>query len=280
MPRPAATASPSIKAVPDGASILALWCISRISISKLSSSDCATRLTSAANKLTPRLILPDLTTMAREVTLLITASSEWDRPVVPMTWTRPRWAAIATLAMVAPGTLKSRMPSASADRLHKSADSLTPLGGSPASMPASSPRSSDPGASSAPAKTAPGVSEMTRVNVRPIRPPAPATINRMSDMAQPSSGPCSRGGLFRQPIRLSGQRLGSGLRPVIAFDDDEIGDRVRLPDLDIRLIFRRAIAGQRGVVIAKFDHHVARAAFAFHTGEPAATHDILPTEFV
>ena len=39
-------------------------------MSKFSSSDCATRLTSAASRLTPRLILPDFTTMAREVTLL------------------------------------------------------------------------------------------------------------------------------------------------------------------------------------------------------------------
>ena len=30
-----------------------------------------------------------------------------------------------------------------------------------------------------------GVSEMTRVKARPIRPPAPATINRMSAMAAP-----------------------------------------------------------------------------------------------
>ena len=49
-------------------------------MSKPSSSDCATRLTSAASRLTPRLILPDLTTMAREVTLLITASSERRKP--------------------------------------------------------------------------------------------------------------------------------------------------------------------------------------------------------
>ena len=78
--------------------------------------------------------------MAREVTLLITASSDDDSPVVPMTCTRPRWAAIATLAMVAAGTVKSRMPSASADIDHRSADSLTPLAGSPASIPASLPK--------------------------------------------------------------------------------------------------------------------------------------------
>ena len=98
-------------------------------MSKLSSSDCATRLTSAASRLTPRLILPDLTTMACLVTLLITASSDAERPVVPMTWTRPRSAAIATLAMVAPGTVKSRMPSALADSDHRSPESLHAVGG-------------------------------------------------------------------------------------------------------------------------------------------------------
>ena len=37
----------------------------------------------------------------------------------------------------------------------------------------------------------PGVSEMTRVSARPIRPPAPATIKRMSAMASPLSAPYS-----------------------------------------------------------------------------------------
>ena len=129
--------------------------------------------------------MPDCTTTAREVTLLITAMSDTDRPVVPTMCTRPRSAAIATLAMVAAGTVKSRMPSALADSVHRSAESLTPFSGRPASTPASLPSSSEPGASSAPAKTAPGVSEMTRTSARPIRPPAPATINRISAMALP-----------------------------------------------------------------------------------------------
>ena len=77
----------------------------------------------------PRLILPDFTTIAREVTLLITASSSAESPVVPMTWTRPRWAAIATLAMVAAGTVKSRMPSALADIVQRSAGQLDAVGG-------------------------------------------------------------------------------------------------------------------------------------------------------
>ncbi len=152
--------------------------------------------------------MPDFTTMAREVTLLITASSDADRPVVPMTWTRPRWAAIATLAMVAAGTVKSRMPSASADIDHRSADSRTPLAGRPASTPASLPSSSEPGASSAPASTAPGVSEITRVSARPIRPPAPATIKRMSDI---DLSPCRIAGAAsgnRRSYVPSGRALG------------------------------------------------------------------------
>src|SRR5258707_1315046 len=109
-------------------------------------------------------------------------------------------AVIATLAMVAAGTVKSKMPSALADSDHRSAESRTPLAGKPASVPASLPRSSEPGASNAPVRTAPEVSEMARVSARPIRPPAPATIKRMSDIST-SPLPYSRGGLFRQPIR-------------------------------------------------------------------------------
>src|SRR5260370_12997040 len=104
----------------------------------------------------PRLILPDLTTMARVVTLLITASSDDDRPVVPMTCTRPRWAAMATLAMVAPGTVKSRMPSALADNDQRSADNSTPLAGTAAPTPAPLPHTPDPGAPHPPVRAAPG----------------------------------------------------------------------------------------------------------------------------
>ncbi len=65
MPRPSAAARPSSSAVPEGASIFWLWCISRISMSNSASSVFATRLTSAASRLTPRLMLPDLTMTAR-----------------------------------------------------------------------------------------------------------------------------------------------------------------------------------------------------------------------
>src|SRR6516162_7824318 len=247
-------------------------------MSKLASSDCATRLTSAASRLTPRLILPDFTTTAREVTLLITASSEADKPVVPIICTRPRWAAIATLAMVAPGTVKSRMPSAFADSAHKSAESLMPFSGRPASTPASFPRRLEPGASSAPVSTAPWVSAMTRVSVRPIRPPAPATINRMSAMAYPLTRPIAGAGHSGNRRGLRTRPRGSGLRAVIALDDNQVGDGMRLPDLDVLLVFRRAITGECRVIVGKFDHDVARTALAFHAREPAAAHDVAPTE--
>ena len=74
---------------------------------------------------------------------------------------------------------------ASFDIAQRSADSVTPLAGRPASTPASLPSSSEPGASRAPASTAPSVSAIARASARPIRPPAPATIKRISDMVHP-----------------------------------------------------------------------------------------------
>ena len=76
MPRPAAAASPSSSAVPDGASTLWRWCISRISMSKSrGSSALAACSTSTASRLTPRLILPDLTIVAWRAAAAILASS-------------------------------------------------------------------------------------------------------------------------------------------------------------------------------------------------------------
>src|SRR6201992_3973619 len=251
-------------------------------MSKFSPSDCATRLTSAARVLTPRLILPDFTTMACEVTLRITASSDADRPVVPMTGTMPRCAAMATLAMVAPATVKSRMRSASFDSAQRSADSSTPLAGNPASTPASLPSSSEPGASNAPDSTAPGVSAITRVSARPIRPPAPATIKRMSAMIFSSPSPYSRDRQFRQPTgRARGLgSSGSGLRTVEALDHDQVRDRMRLPHLDVGLVFRRVVAGQRRLIVREFDYHIAGAAFALDAGELAATHHVARAELL
>src|SRR5882724_8332679 len=140
--------------------------------------------------------------------------------------------------MVAPGTVKSRMPSALADSDHRSAESRTPLGGRPASVPASLPSSSEPGASSAPVRTAPSVSAMTRVSARPIRPPAPATIKRISDIFEPSGILLgySRDTLPRQPIRPIEVTYGCGpflrLRAVVTFDDHQISFRMRAADGD------------------------------------------------
>src|ERR1035437_5841625 len=77
-------APPAMSAVPDGASIFLLWCIPRISMSKELSSVLATRRVSAASRLTPRLILPDLTITALLAASLILASSAAAKPVVPM----------------------------------------------------------------------------------------------------------------------------------------------------------------------------------------------------
>ena len=60
----------------------------------------------------------------------------------------------------------------------------TPFLPSPARSPASRPITAEPGASTAPAKVAPSVAAMAWISVRPMRPPAPATISRMSAMGQ------------------------------------------------------------------------------------------------
>src|SRR5258708_26012784 len=108
-----------------------------------------------------------------------------------------------------------------------------PLGGRPASTPASLPSSSEPGASSAPVRTAPGVSAMTRVSARPIRPPAPATIKRISDIFRTS------------PLRIAGAGSSGNqsgfrlrLRPVVTFDDHEVAFGVGTADRDQASVFR------------------------------------------
>ena len=58
----------------------------------------ATRLASAASRLTPRLMLPDLTITAVFAASLIFASSAALKPVVPMIWTMPAFAASAASA--------------------------------------------------------------------------------------------------------------------------------------------------------------------------------------
>src|SRR5262245_43351031 len=70
------------------------------------------------------------------------------------------------------------------------------------------------------------------------------------------------------------------LRPIVALDDDEIGDGVPLPHLDVLLVFGRAVAGERSRVVRKLDHDIARAAGAFRTLEVATAHQEAAPEFL
>ena len=77
---------------------------------------CATRLTSAASRLTPMLMLPDLTITARLAASAISFSFSPESPVVPMTWTSPLRATSSARATVAAGMVKSSSPSALASK--------------------------------------------------------------------------------------------------------------------------------------------------------------------
>jgi hypothetical protein len=92
----------------------------------------------------------------------------------------PALAASAAKKTVAAGAVKSTMPSALSISAPASPTSLTPFSGMPASVPASQPISGERASSSAPASAKPLVSAMALTSVRPIRPPAPVTIKRMS----------------------------------------------------------------------------------------------------
>src|SRR4029079_3741696 len=151
------------------------------------------------------------------------------------------------------------MPSALASIALASVPSLMLLAGRPASTPASWPSSAEPSPSSAPASTSPLVSAMARTSVRPIRPPAPATISRMSAIWS-----CSR-------LRL---------RTVVAFDDDQVGQGMRLTNLQVRLIFRRIVAGQRRRIVGKLDDDMARVALALRALVFARADDELAAEFL
>src|ERR1700759_34929 len=47
---------------------------------------------------------------------------------------------------------------------------------------------------------------------------------------------------------------------------------MRLPHLDVGLVFRRVVAGERRRIVRKFDHDIAGAAVALGALELAATH--------
>src|SRR5215467_15191953 len=56
-----------------------------------------------------------------------------------------------------------------------------------------------------------------------------------------------------------GRRMRRRLRAVVAFDDDEIAHRVRQPQRPRALIFRRAVAGERGRIVRKLTQHATGA---------------------
>src|SRR5258705_11001284 len=87
---------------------------------------------------------------------------------------------------------------------------------------------------------------MAFTSVRPMRPPAPATISRMS-------------GIVFLRLRAG---ISARLRAVIALDDHDVAGRMRRTQSDRRLIFGRVVAGKRGRVVLELEHHVARAARA------------------
>src|SRR4051794_14869009 len=145
-----------------------------------------------------------------------------------------------------------------------------PFPPSPASSPASLPRSGEFAFSVAPASTSPGVSAIALTSVRPMRPPAPATISRMSDMElSPLSERYSDGKPHCQ-LRL---------RAVIPLDDDHVPGRMRRAQRDGVLIFGRVVAGERGRIIRKLEHDITRACLAFGVLELPAAHEKLRTEF-
>ena len=84
-PRPVAAARPRPSEVPDGASTLWRWCISRISMSKSGPRVRATCSTRTISRLTPRLILGAWTIGAYWEARLTASVCAGLRPVVPMT---------------------------------------------------------------------------------------------------------------------------------------------------------------------------------------------------
>src|SRR3954469_25270589 len=99
------------------------------------------------------------------------------------------------------------------------------------------------------------------MSVRPMRPPAPATISRMSDIGQSPRGAGIAGEQLeaKQPPQ---QNL-CWLRAVVAFDHDDVGSGLAFPHFDRLGVFRRTVASERGIVIFELDHDVALAALAF-----------------
>src|SRR5436309_9009260 len=55
---------------------------------------------------------------------------------------------------------------------------------------------------------------------------------------------------------------------------------MRLPNFDVGLVFRRVVAGHRGLVVGKLDHDIARATLPLDASEFAAAHDETAAEFL
>src|SRR5262249_21907477 len=113
------------------------------------------------------------------------------------------------------------------------------------------------------------------MSVRPMRPPAPATISRMSDMVllplerddfssnrHPALAFWWSMIFFRKPVptcrdhALNVPRIwrGSRLRAVVALDDEEIELALAPTQRRRGLVVGRAVAGERGLEAREFEH--------------------------
>src|SRR5436190_8704248 len=240
-------------------------------MSNSSPSAAATCFVITASRLTPRLMLPDFMIAVFFAASAIFASSAGEQPVVPMMCARCVSAASAASFTVAAGIVKSRIASAAMVSGRTSLVTTTRFGGRPASTPESWPTCGEPSPSVAPTSASPDVSAIALMSVRPMRPPAPATMRPMSDM----TSSVLRGGYSDGQAKCQ-----LGLRAVVALDDDNIGGRVRLTYLDVCLVFGRVVAGECGRVVGKPDHHVARTWLAFGRLELAGANDETAGEFL
>src|SRR5947209_3161736 len=62
------------------------------------------------------------------------------------------------------------------------------------------------------------------------------------------------------------------LRTLVALDDHHIACRMRRAQRDGALVFGRVVAGERGRIVRKLEHDIARADLAFGIFELAAAH--------
>src|SRR6185312_5411270 len=219
-------------------------------------------------------MLPDLTITALFAASLIFASSAALRPVVPTICVLPALATSAAKATVATGAVKSMMPSAFASSGPASPASLIPFSGRPARTPASQPIRGERTSSSAPASENSLLSAIALTSVRPIRPPAPATIRRISAIVQLREICGGYSG-----TRASGHLPRLWLRSIVALDHDQVRIRAGLSQCNRLGIFRRAIAPERRFVAGKFDNDDTAAVFSLHHLHLAAARHVPPAIF-